>query len=436
MQAPIFEETIESASSATISEMAGLVPGGPRTPGDFEAIVGNTATRRLSVYPPSAVFQLTDEMEFLAARSVEANVFFNPNFLAPAIPRLEDREIRLAILRDEYGDASSGYRSRMRLALPYSVERVGLGLGPQVIRAWSNDFGPQGTPLLDNDDPYGVIDEFLSILALPHLDLPKALVLPNVYDEGPTTGLIRAAAISQGFPVASVNRVPRAVLDSRQTGDHYLRDAFSSHHRRNFGRLWRQLARGNTLEFKVTRERSAIFDRVEEFLALEASGWKGRKRTAMISDRLQAAFAREALDRLAARDRLRVYSLDLNGRAIASLLVLIETGVAYTWKIAYDERYHMYSPGMLLLIETTKQNLKDPNIVWSDSCAGPNHPMMDRVWKERRHLSTLIIGLGTSTQGIVEQVARDLTLFERGRMVAKSLRSHWRSTARSLGLND
>ena len=67
---------------------------------------------------PRAGFDLVEELDYLCTRTIEPNVFFNPRFLAPAMPRLEDREVRLAVIRD--GDE---YKNRLRLLVPFSVER-------------------------------------------------------------------------------------------------------------------------------------------------------------------------------------------------------------------------------------------------------------------------------------------------------------------------
>src|SRR5690606_3218289 len=129
------------------------------------------------------------------------------------------------------------------------------------------------------------------------------------------------------------------------------------------------------------------------FLVLEAAGWKGRKRTAMVMDRYQAAFAREATHLLAERDQCRIHTFTLDGRPIAVLIIFIASGVAYTWKTTFDETFAPYSPGTLLMIEATKNHLDDPNIMETDSCAVADHPVMSRLWAERRTLGTFVIGL-------------------------------------------
>ena len=75
-------------------------------------------SRHLSIYAPNAVFGLIDELAHLSRRAIEPNVFFDPQFLAPAMPRLDDRKVRLMVVRDEKGS-----RSRLRLLMPFSVER-------------------------------------------------------------------------------------------------------------------------------------------------------------------------------------------------------------------------------------------------------------------------------------------------------------------------
>ena len=147
-------------------------------------------------------------------------------------------------------------------------------------------------------------------------------------------------------------------------------------------RLWRRLAERGTPTYEVSRSVDDIRRRFEEFLTLEAAGWKGRRGTAMAVDRYQAAFAREAVNSLAERDLVRIHTLDLDGRAIAVLVVFIESGEAWTWKTAFDESLKEFSPGTLLAIELLKNHLDDPNIVRTDSCAVPDHPVMSRLFME------------------------------------------------------
>ena len=376
------------------------------------------ARRSLAIYPASAGYDLVDELEYLGARAIEPNLFFNPRFLAPAMPRLDDREVRLAVIRD--GDEA---RTRLRLLVPFTVERTAPPFGTTILRAWSNPFGPLGTPLIDNDDPAGVIEDFFGMLARPHLNLPKVFALPDVRLDGPFAKLMGEFAEARGLPLALVNQVERPHLRPAPVdGETYLRNAFGGRPLRELRRLKRRLESLGRLDHRVAREPEAVRLAIENFLTLEASGWKGRARTAMAVDRYRAAFVREASQRLAERDLCRVHELALDGETVASLVVFVESGVAYTWKTAYQENYAACSPGVLLMAEVTKSLLDDPNVEIADSCTVPDHPVLSRMWMERRPLGTMVIGLTPDAGARTRQVASQLHLYRNTRNAVRILR--------------
>ena len=381
------------------------------------ASAASTGKRFLSIYAASAGFDLVEELEHLSARAIEPNLFFNPRFLAPAMPRLDDRAVRLAVIRD--GDET---KSRLRLLAPFTVERAAPPFGVAVLRTWSNPFGPLGTPLVDCDDPAGVIGDFLDMLARPHLKLPRVLVLPEVRLDGPFAGLLGRHAEAYGLPLALANRVERPHLLATGSADAYLREAVSGHHLRELQRLKRRLGEQGRLDYTVARAAEEVRLAIEAFLALEASGWKGRARTAMAIDRYRAAFVREAAQRLGERGMCHVHQLALDGKPIASLVVFVESGVAYTWKTAYDESLARLSPGTLLMVEATRSLIDDPAIEMADSCAAPDHPVMSRLWRERRPLGSLVIGLMPDVDRQVRQVASQLGLYRQTRNAVRILR--------------
>ena len=109
----------------------------------------------------------------------------------------------------------------------------------------------------------------------------------------------------------------------------------------------------------------------------------------MAIDRYRAAFAREAVHRLAEQDMCRVHSLTLDGQVIACLIVFVEAGVAYTWKTAYDEALSAFSPGTLLMIEVTQAASRRPQHRRHRFLRGAR-PSGDvsRLWTERKPIGT------------------------------------------------
>jgi hypothetical protein len=417
---PLIEETSGGPAGAMVSGLAGLAR--DTDPAHLEILANNRPLRKLAIYPASAGFELVEELDFLCTRTIEPNVFFNPRFLAPAMPRLEDRVVKLAVIRD--GDE---YRNRLRLLVPFSVERPAVPLGVPVMRTWSSPFGPIGTPLLDHDDPIGVVEDFFGMLSRPHLKLPKVFVLPDMRLDGPLASVLETVAETRGLTMVTTGKADRPVLESTLEGEAYLKASLRSHHYREFRRLKRRLGDLGKLEHLVARGPDEIRHAIESFLTLEAAGWKGRERTAMAIDRYRAAFAREAVHRLAEQDLCRIHSLTLDGRTIACLVVFVEAGVAYTWKTAYDETLATYSPGTLLMIEVTRQHLDDPNIMMTDSCAVPDHPVMSRLWAERKPMGTLVIGLTPDADRLTRQAASQLHLYRETRNMARLLRNRMKS---------
>ncbi|SOC84381.1 Acetyltransferase (GNAT) domain-containing protein [Ensifer adhaerens] len=372
--------------------------------------------RALYFYDAHAGFELQSELDYLSNRVVEANVFFAGQFLAPALPRLEERRVRLAILRDVEG------RKRARFLMPFSVERPGLGIGSPIIRVWANHFAPLGTPLIDAEGAAESIDNVLEALGNPGAALPQVLVIPDLKLNRPAAQLIRAIAMSRNLPLATTDERERPMLESLLDGEAYLSETISSKHNHEMRRQWRKLSERGNVSYNVARQPRDVTRRMEEFLLLEARGWKGKEKTALTMDRLRSAFAREAVYNLAQADKVRIHTIDLNDQAIASLIVFLSGGEAYTWKTAYNETYADCSPGKILMSKVTEWHLDDANIVRTDSLAVPDHPVMSRLWREREKMATLIVGLQPNRDRDVRQIASQLHLYQNTRNVARKLR--------------
>lgn len=419
---PITHEEVASQANTLIGEFADVETARPLP--DHEIAVGRRG-RHLAIYPARAGYELQEELDFLTNRALEPNVFFSGRFLAPAMPRLEDRVIRLMLMRDE-----TETHSRMRLMLPFSVEKPGFSVGASIIRAWANPFGPLGTPLLDREDAAETFDNMLEALGRPDSGLPGILVLPDMRLNGPVARLMRAVAAGRNLSVVVTDELERPFLESTLDVDEYLAHSVSPRHRHEMRRQWRRLSEHGELTYTVARQPEEVRFHLEEFLTLEDSGWKGRRKSAMVADRYRAAFAREAINSLAETDSVRIHSLALDGEPIASMIVFVASGEAWTWKTAYDETYARYSPGKLLVDRLTEWHLDDPNILRTDSCAVPDHPVMSRMWTEREKMGTMVIGLDPRHDRDVRQVATQLHIYRNTRNIARLLREKIRGMAR------
>jgi hypothetical protein len=420
---PVIDETPAGQGTTLIDQFAKSA--GPARPLPEVAFDVGHATRQLCLYPARAGYDLQEELDFLTYRAMEPNVFFSGRFLAPAMPRLEDRVIRLLTVRDE-----DSRRSRLRLLMPFSVERPRFrrsGRHPRLVEpvrpsryAACRCRGalPRRSTTCWKASPR------------PAAGLPGVLVLPDTRIDGPVMELLRAVAVARGLPVTVSDIQQRPMLASSDDGETYLKRSISKEHLREMRRQWRRLEGAGVLVHKVARQPAEVRAGLEAFLALEAAGWKGQRRSAMVADRYRAAFAREAVTNLADNDHVRIHSLELDGKPIAILVVFVMGGEAYTWKTAYDEAFAAFSPGKLLVQKLTEQHLDDANIQRTDSCAVPDHPIMSRFWQERSTMGTMIIGLAPERDRDVRQTAKQMHLYRNTRNFARVVRDRLRAMAR------
>lgn len=369
------------------------------------AVAAGQRRRRLSIYEPAQVFGLIKELAHLSRRAIEPNLFFDPQFLAPAMPRLDDRKVKLLVVRDESRD-----HSRLRLLMPYSVETASFLRGVPTVRAFTHPFGRVGTLPLDGDDPKDILRTFLAGLTRPELKLPDVLVLPDLRLDGEMAKAMLEVASEVGLPTATVNATNRAALIKAPGIDHVLPagPAVSGRRRRELKRQRQLLERDGAVRVEIARDADAVRLGLEDFLAIEASGWKGRQRSALIMDRYRSAFAREAVNALALDGRVRVFTLRVGDKPAASLIAFVDRGEAYAWKTAYDEAYAKASPGQQVMAEATKALLADPAVRRADSCAMPDHFVMNRFWPGRIAIGTLVIGLTPQSGRHVEIATRGL----------------------------
>jgi hypothetical protein len=121
------------------------------------------------------------------------------------------------------------------------------------------------------------------------------------------------------------------------------------------------------------------------------SGWKGREGVAAAADTATEQCFRAVLRKAHERERLDFRRLSVGGRTIA-LLANIEAGdTAFQLKIAYDEDYAAFSPGVLIEMDYLEYALDTRRLARVDSCARPNHPMIDRIWADRLPIVSLAV---------------------------------------------
>jgi CelD/BcsL family acetyltransferase involved in cellulose biosynthesis len=163
------------------------------------------------------------------------------------------------------------------------------------------------------------------------------------------------AAVLAGARAARYRVTARIMLRSPYVavdGDH---DAYLRARRAGFladlRRRRRRLAEQGEVTFEASQGGTSSGAVLDELLALEATGWKAARGTAIASRASTQRFYADVTAWAAARGIVRLLVLRLDGRPLAALLGVQDDGVHYLLKGGFDLAYARYSPGQLVLAE-------------------------------------------------------------------------------------
>lgn len=332
--------------------------------------------------------QLLQAWQTLDFWSVEANVFDESRVLPSALAHCDPQGCARLFLLWE----GVPRQSRLVGLMPLSLERR---YGARPLPYWQNWLHPNaflGTPLVAPGHERAFWQALLTQLdGAPGAGLffhCNALAL-----EGPIAKALFGLCAEDGRRCDIVRRHERAFLRSDLGGEAYYEQAVRSKKRKELRRQKRRLEDMGLLEFRRTDGSEGLDGWIDAFLTLEAAGWKGQGQSALDSqDRTRALF-HDMLGAMAQAGRLELLSLEFEGAPIAMLVNLRSGGGAFSFKTTFDESFARFSPGVLLQIENYAL-LDRGDIGWADSCAAPDHPMIDSLWTERRAIGRVSIAIG------------------------------------------
>jgi CelD/BcsL family acetyltransferase involved in cellulose biosynthesis len=362
------------------SRAAPLTPKAGRAPA-AHAGVGASAIAAISWREMATDVAAWDRLALSAA---EPNPYFESWFLLPALRGL-DPGGKVSILRFEIGGKLCGL-------LPVRRNSRYYGRPLPHIAAWLHPNCFLGTPLVAKGSEAEFWRAFLH-WADRKPGPALFLHLGDLALDGALFGALGDVLAETSRQSVIVQRFERALLMSQMEPAAYLSAALPKRKRHELQRQFNRLAALGDVRFEWQFGADGIVQWSEDFLLLEGSGWKGEAGSALACNPATANLLRESLAGAAARGRLARLSLLLNERPIAMLVNFISPPGAFGFKTAFDETYSRYSPGVLLEREYLK-SLTMPDIEWSDSCAAPDHPVMDRLWRERRTIGKVSIAIG------------------------------------------
>jgi CelD/BcsL family acetyltransferase involved in cellulose biosynthesis len=219
------------------------------------------------------------------------------------------------------------------------------------------------------------------------------LILRDVALDGAAMKAFTASLRQRGLSPRVLHSNLRACLDATSDADRLLHDALGSKKLKELRRLRHRLSERGTVTFEVARSPQDVAGAIETFLALEASGWKGARGTALAQNDGDVRFIRRATTALAASNQCEIVTLRAGDAPVAAGIVLRHHDRAFFFKIGVDEQFAKFSPGVQLTLELTRHLCADPAIASADSTAGPDHPMINPIWRGRFAIGDVLIPL-------------------------------------------
>lgn len=335
--------------------------------------------------------------EALAKAAAEPNVFYSPWALLPALEHLagDKRFVLLFMLRATEETTQSGLVVDGFFPL---FEPGACAFWPlSVAGMFRHRYCFSVAPLVRSGHESRVMRAFLRWLHR-HRDNYPLLLMRNAPADGPLADGLRGALHEEGRRFHEGAHWQRALIRLGEDAEHYLERALSAKERKEYRRRRNRLAELGDLRTRVLQPSGEDLTAwLAAFVELELKGWKGESQSALGSRPESRRYFEAVASAAYARGQLMMLELSLDGRPLAMLCDFLAPPGAFAFKIAFDEDYGKYSPGVLLILEYLhrRNELEERGIEWMDSCSDPDNVLINRLWLERKPLCTFMLSSGS-----------------------------------------
>jgi CelD/BcsL family acetyltransferase involved in cellulose biosynthesis len=338
--------------------------------------------------------------EELAAAAAEPNIFYEPWMLLPALRAYgSGLDLRFVLV---FGPPPSGRGSPLLCGLfPLERRRRYRGLPVSNLGLWKYVHCFLCTPLVRADCGRACLEAFFRWLAADPGSAPL-MEFGHIGGEGEFHRLLVDQVNAGGRLTFVPESFTRGVLRRAKSAEDYLASTLSGQRRKKLRRARRLLEESAKVEQIALAPGDDVGVWVEDFLRLEQRGWKGREGTALACSRADREFFTAAATEAFRRGRLVLHGLRANGRPIALLCNFLAGRGAFAFKVAFDEAYADYSPGVLVELEDIRRFHDRGELDWLDSCsAGGGPALVDVLWRDRRVIQTVVVDTGRWPGGLV-----------------------------------
>jgi CelD/BcsL family acetyltransferase involved in cellulose biosynthesis len=345
---------------------------------------------RLSEIPES----WNEAWDRLADDTAEPNPFFERWFLIASRVLLNDKAQEPFV--------ATIWRANMMIGLVPLCSSQRYGRMPfDHTTNWAHYHSFYGAPLVKRGDESAFWDGLLR--ALDQAEWTGALLHMTALD--PAGPVFKALGATRRCDV--VHHSERAMLASPLGTAAYYETNVRKKKRKEIGRLMSRLKELGDITTRKLHDDDELRPWIDTFLLMESAGWKGNDGAALARNADTQRFFFDALTGARQAKRLEMLCLSVGGQPIAMLVNFLTPPGSYSFKIAFDEDFARYSPGVLISIDNL-DHLDRRDVEWMDSCAVPDHPMINSIWAERRGIVRVTVPLRGLKRRIIFNGARTL----------------------------
>jgi CelD/BcsL family acetyltransferase involved in cellulose biosynthesis len=306
-----------------------------------------------------------------------------PQLLKLAATAIEDTGFSCIAL--QLAMAWQGGKARLFTVTDISDCQLAVSLEPHMwpgfmLQTSSTSLSPSGLPTIASSNPGAAVASLVN-------NLKQIVLFKSVPQDGAAYHHLRDEAAR----FAVLDCWQRAGLHCTGSYDAWFEANFDAKRRKEFKRQHSRLSEMGKLEIQVLNDKANLSGFLADFLELEEKSWKGTRGTAITQDAVSLAALQEALPKLFAQGKLLFWRMMLDGKPIAALFATVNQSRATLGKIAHAEDYAKYSPGVMLVLQATKHFFDDDKITLADSNAIPDHPMINRIWRDRLPMADIAV---------------------------------------------
>ena len=349
---------------------------------------------------PQALSAFVPAWEELAAAAIEPNVFYEHWMLLPALEAFGDGKniaIVLVLIHDPYkpdAPAKLGGLFPLEPIRPLKKFKV------SAVSLWQHLHCYACTPLVRADTAKECMAEFFRWFRSGGAGA-SLLELGCISGDGPFHRMLIDLSNELGLRSCITDIFTRGLWHAGYDKNTDAESAVSGDLRRRLRRKEKRLSERGRVEHLAIKPGDDIGRWIDEFLQIEASGWKGQRGSALASSDGGRRYFTEIVTSAFRRGRLLMLGLDFDGHPIARRCAFVAGEGSFAFKTAYDEEFADFSPGAMLEMDSLRQLHALHGVRWMDSCASTDNLLVNRVSNDRKTIQSVVIGAGALGEFLV-----------------------------------